>query len=163
MIIALFIAVILLVSADQIIKVWAIDNLKGAESMQFLKIGDTEILNLNYLENSGAIFGSFSGMRYMLIGVTAIMIIVCTVIMIKKHKDSKLLAWSLALVISGGIGNMIDRLFRGGKVVDYFEVRLFDFAIFNFADCCVVVGVVLLLIYVLFIDGRHEKVMAENK
>ena len=159
MIIALFAAVIFLVSADQLIKIWAIENLKGAEPIQFIKIGNTEILNLNYLENNGAVFGSFSGMRYMLIGVTAVMIVVCTCIMVKNCKKSKFLSVSLALVISGGLGNIIDRIFRNGKVVDYFEIRLFDFAIFNLADCCVVIGVILLMIYVLFLEGRKEKAM----
>lgn len=160
LIIALFAAVIFLVSADQLIKIWAIENLKGTEPVQFIKIGNTEILNLNYLENNGAVFGSFSGMRYMLIGVTAVMIAVCTYIMVKNCKKSKFLSVSLALVISGGLGNIIDRIFRNGKVVDYFEIRLFDFAIFNLADCCVVIGVILLMIYVLFIDGKKEKAMA---
>ena len=163
MIIALFAAILLLVSVDQLIKIWAVSDLKGAGSVPFIKIGSTEILNLNYLENDGAVFGSFSGMKFMLIGVTAVMIIVCTVFMIKNYKNSKFLAWSLMLVISGGIGNIIDRIFRDGRVIDYFEVRLFNFAIFNFADCCVVIGVILLFVYILFIDGKNQKVTAENK
>lgn len=163
MIIALFAAILLLVSADQLIKLWAVSNLKGTGSVPFIKIGGTEILNLNYLENDGAVFGSFSGMRFMLIGVTAVMIIACTVFMIKNHKNSKFLSWSLMLVISGGIGNIIDRIFRSGRVIDYFEVRLFNFAIFNFADCCVVIGVILLFVYILFIDGKNQKVTAETK
>lgn len=163
MIIALIAVMILLVSADQIIKLWAIENLKNADSMQFIKFGNTEILNLTYLENSGAVFGSFSGMRFMLIGVTAVMIVVCSFMLIKNYKKSKFFSWSLALVISGGIGNLIDRIFRDGRVVDYFDVKLFNFAIFNFADCCVVIGVIMLMIYILFIDGRNEKVTAENK
>lgn len=157
MIIALFVTMILLVFADQIIKVWAIENLQGQGSVPFIGIGDTEILNLCYLENKGAVFGSFSGMRFMLIGVTAVMIVGCIVYLIRNYRNSKFLSWSLMLVISGGIGNLIDRIFRDGKVVDYFEVRLFDFAIFNFADCCVVVGVFLLFIYILFIDSRKQK------
>ncbi len=163
MIIALIAVVMLLVSADQMIKLWVIENLKGAESMQFIKFGNTEILNLTYLENSGAVFGSFSGMRFMLIGVTAVMIIECFFIMIKNYKKSKILSWSLALVISGGIGNLIDRIFRNGRVVDYLDIQLFNFAVFNFADCCVVIGVIMLMIYALFIDGRNEKAMADNK
>lgn len=163
MIIALFAAILLLVSVDQLIKIWAVSDLKGAGSVPFIKIGSTEILNLNYLENDGAVFGSFSGMKFMLIGVTAVMIIVCTVFMIKNYKNSKFLAWSLMLVISGGIGNIIDRIFRDGRVIDYFEVRLFNFAIFNFADCCVVIGVILLFVYILFIDGKNQKVTTENK
>lgn len=66
-----------------------------------------------------------------------------------------------ALILAGGIGNLIDRLFRGGSVIDYLDVRLFSFAVFNFADCCVVVGVILFAIYLFFFDGKKKS--AEQK
>ena len=69
----------------------------------------------------------------------------------------------MTLIISGGFGNIIDRLFRGGLVVDYLDVQLFDFAIFNFADCCVVVGVVLLLIQILFFDKSTSQKTKMNR
>jgi signal peptidase II len=64
---------------------------------------------------------------------------------------------SLDLVIAGGIGNLIDRIFNNGLVIDYFDVKLFNFAIFNFADCCVTIGIALAIIYIIFVDGRKEK------
>ena len=62
----------------------------------------------------------------------------------------------MILMISGGIGNLIDRLFNGGKVIDMFDFQIFNFAIFNFADICVTVGAVLFCIYSIFIDGRKN-------
>ncbi|MBR6792223.1 MAG: signal peptidase II, partial [Ruminococcus sp.] len=56
----------------------------------------------------------------------------------------------------GGIGNLIDRI-RFGYVIDMFEIKLFDFAIFNVADICVVFAVIFLFIYVIFIDPKIEK------
>lgn len=151
-----FVAMIVLTLGDQLIKIWAIDNLKGQESMEFIKFGDTKILNLTYLENDGAVFGSFAGMRWVLVAVTAILMAFCIFYMV-KHRKEKLLVLCMTLIVSGGLGNIIDRLFRGGVVVDYLDVQLFDFAIFNFADCCVTIGAALLLIYVLFFDKSDKK------
>lgn len=151
-----FTAIAVLTGADQLIKYWVVENLQGQPSRDFIKVGKTKILNLTYLENDGAVFGSFSGMRWVLLGVTSVLIIFCVYYLI-KHKKEILTVISTTLIISGGLGNIIDRLFRGGLVVDYLDVQLFDFAIFNFADCCVVVGVVLLLIQILFFDKNGSK------
>ena len=162
-----FSAAALLTGADQLIKYWAVENLKGQPSQEFIKIGNTKILNLTYLENDGAVFGSFSGMRWVLLGITSLLMIFCIYYLI-KHKKELLTVISMTLIISGGFGNIIDRLFRGGLVVDYLDVQLFDFAIFNFADCCVVVGVVLLLIQILFFDkstsqkNKNESVQTDE-
>lgn len=158
-----FVAIVVLTGVDQLIKIWAIDSLKGQPSRDFLSIGDFDILNLTYLENDGALFGSFSGMRWILIAVTAALMIFCGWYMI-KHSKEKLTLISMTLIISGGLGNIIDRLFRDGKVVDYFDVQFMDFAVFNFADCCVVIGVILLLIQIVFFDfkDKGEKVNKEK-
>lgn len=150
-----FAAIILLTGADQFIKVWAIDNLKNQPSKEFISFGDAKILNLTYLENDGAVFGSFSGMRWVLICVTTLLMAYCVYYMI-KHRHEILTLISMTLIVSGGMGNIIDRLFRDGKVVDYFDVQFMNFAIFNFADCCVVVGVILLLIQIIFFDFRKK-------
>ena len=68
----------------------------------------------------------------------------------------------LILMISGGIGNLIDRIFRHGHVVDYLDFQLFDFAIFNFADCCVVVGIVMFLIDMLFLEKKRSTAKKED-
>ncbi len=148
------ISVAVLVGIDQLIKLWAVLELKDAGTMPFLRIGELKILDLTYLENSGAVFGSFAGMRALLIAVTSILLIVCIWGLARYHGRSRFMDTSLILVLSGGIGNLIDRLFRGGKVVDYLDVKLFDFAIFNFADCCVVIGVIMFIIFLLFIDPK---------
>lgn len=77
---------------------------------------------------------------------------VCT----ESKKQQPFLIWSVALIISGGIGNLIDRIFLG-YVVDFIDLRIINFAVFNFADCCVVIGVIMVFIYVLFLSGRKEK------
>lgn len=154
MLILSIICIILLVGVDQSIKVWAIDNLKGADSIEFIKFGDLKVIDLTYLENDGAVFGSFSGMRIMLVAVSIIMVIACGYYLFKYGKSSKLLTTCLTLIIAGGIGNAIDRIFHNGRVVDYIEVKLFNFAIFNFADICVVVGTILMIIYIFISDRK---------
>ena len=156
-----FASIAVLTGADQLIKLWAIDNLKGQPSMEFISIGSHKILNLTYLENSGAVFGSFAGMRWLLLAVTSGLMVFCCWYLI-RHKKEILTLISMTLIISGGIGNIIDRLFRDGKVVDYFDVKFMKFAIFNFADVCVVVGVILLLIQIIFTDFIKKK-PAEKK
>ena len=151
-----FFAIVLLVAADQGIKIWAITVLQEKGTMPFLHIGNWKLFDLTYLENSGAVFGSFSGQRYLLIGVTSVLILVCLAALIRYWKESKWLTVCLILMISGGIGNLIDRIFRHGHVVDYLDFQLFDFAIFNFADCCVVVGIVMFLIDMLFLEKKRS-------
>lgn len=151
------ICIVLLVGVDQFIKYWAVHTLQPQGSIPFIKIGGKEVLNLTYLENQGAAFSSFSGMRWFLIAVTVLLMVICAVLMVKYRKRSKMIPICSALIIAGGVGNLIDRLFRGGKVVDYLDVRLFHFAVFNFADCCVVVGVILFAVYFLFIEPKLSK------
>ena len=125
--------------------------------MPFLHIGDTKIMDLTYLENNGAVFSSFAGMRWLLVGTTVALMAFCAYWLIRHGKKSKLLTISLTLILSGGLGNLIDRLFRGGHVVDYLDIKLFQFAVFNFADCCVVIGVILFALYFLFIESKLSK------
>jgi signal peptidase II len=162
LLIVAFVVAAILVGIDQLIKLWAVNILQEQGTIPFLHIGDFKILDLTYLENSGAVFGSFAGMRWLLIGVTSILIAVCAWGLVRYYQRSRLLCVSLVLILAGGIGNLIDRLFRGGLVVDYLEVKLFDFAIFNFADCCVVIGMVLFLFYILFVDAKNGKTHAEQ-
>ncbi|MBQ8515380.1 MAG: signal peptidase II [Ruminococcus sp.] len=160
MIVAL-IAAAVLVGIDQLIKLWAMNVLQEKETIPFLHIGDFKIMDLTYLENSGAVFGSFAGMRWLLVAVTGILLVACIWGLIRYHDKSKIVCTCLTLILAGGVGNLIDRLFRGGLVIDYLDLKLFDFAIFNFADCCVVIGVGLFLIYILFIDPKQAKARKE--
>ncbi|MBE6864858.1 MAG: signal peptidase II [Ruminococcus flavefaciens] len=149
-------AIVLLIISDQAVKYWAVHYLKEKESIRFIHFGDFKILDLTYLENDGAMFGSMSGQRWFLIGFTSLVIAAGLVIMFITMKRSKLLTAIILLFLSGGIGNLIDRI-RQGYVVDMFEVKLFNFAIFNVADIYVTVAVALLMIYVIFVEPKESR------
>ncbi len=153
----LLIAVIAaLIGADQLVKYWAATSLQPKGSIDFIHFGSFKIIDLTYLENNGALFGSMSGHRWFLIGFTATVIIAGIFVFFKTRNRSKVLSTAMALFIAGGIGNLIDRI-RLGYVIDMFEIKLFRFAIFNVADICVVIAVALLFIYIIFIDAKTEK------
>lgn len=159
--IALLVAIVL-AGADQYIKHWVAVNLAGGLPMQFIKFGDTEVINLHYYENTGAAFSMLEGKTGFLSVVTAIALLAGVFLLVSKTVKNKLLIWSIALMLGGGIGNLIDRIFRG-YVIDYIEIKLFQFAVFNFADCCVVIGAIMLMIYALFLDnGDNVKAAAEK-
>lgn len=123
------------------------------------------ILNLTYIHNTGAAFGIFRNQRWIFMSITTIIIVICIGMLIKKTFRSPLMHWAILLVLSGGIGNMIDRIFRG-YVVDFFDVQFIDFAIFNVADCCVVAGAALILLYFIIDtirDYKHGKAVREGK
>lgn len=154
--ILLIIAAVVLIAVDQIIKNWAVNSLQPVHTMDFIKFGDFKVLDLTYLENDGAIFGSMSGQTWFLVGFTSLVIIAGIVAMFVFAKKSKFMSTCIMLFVAGGIGNLIDRI-RFGYVVDMFEVKLFRFAIFNFADICVTCAFVLMFVYILFIEGKTEK------
>lgn len=145
-----------LVGVDQLFKWLAIQKLAPIDTYSVLMIGDREILNFTYTENSGAAFGIMSNQRYLLLIITIAAMIAAIYLLMSKRINHNFLIWSVSLIIAGGLGNLIDRIFRA-YVVDYIDVRLINFAIFNFADCCVVIGTIGLLFYVIFLDGRLQK------
>ena len=153
MLIASLLGILLLAGADQLIKYWAVTQLQPVGEKPFLHFGDFQILGFRYLENDGAVFSSFSGMRWLLIVFTSLMMVVCLIYLIREYRKSKLLTASLTLIIGGGIGNLIDRVLNG-EVVDYINLLFMRFAVFNFADICVCVGVALWVL-VIFLDEVH--------
>ena len=68
---------------------------------------------------------------------------------------------SCALINAGAIGNFLDRIFRG-YVVDMIELTFIDYPVFNFADCCVVVGAILMCVYVIFVEEKDKNSRGEN-
>lgn len=156
MAVILVVIIAVLVAADQLVKHWAVTSLEPVGSMDFIRIGDTKLVDLTYLENRGAIFGSMAGQRWFLVGFTTLVIILASVGMIMALKRSKFLSFSIMLFVAGGIGNIIDRI-RYGYVVDMFEFKFVHFAIFNVADICVTFAFIFIIIYMLFIDPKKEK------
>ena len=89
---------------------------------------------------------------------------VCVFCLVKYGKN-KLFFWSVCLVLSGGVGNMIDRVFRGGSVVDFLHFEFWpSFPVFNIADCAVVIGGGMLVLYfVLDIINEYKKKRGEKE
>lgn len=143
---------LLLVGVDQWFKLLAIEHLSGIVTYPLID----GVLHLTYLENRGAAFGMMNGKISLLAIITIFVIGILVALILLKRVKSKFLIWSLSLIIGGGIGNLIDRLARG-FVVDYIDVRLINFAVFNFADCCVVIGTILVMFYILFLDKSTTK------
>ena len=142
---------VVLVAVDQIIKNWAAETLiKG--DITLIK----DVLYLNYAENTGVAFSMFSDSRWILIGVTSLMLIAVLAFFLSGKINGKLEIFSLSLLLSGGVGNLIDRISLG-YVIDYIDVRIINFAIFNFADICICVGAFLLCVAVYFSDKKEKE------
>ncbi len=135
------------VALDHLTKYWAILHLMGQKSRVLVPA----LLDLTYVENTGAAFGILSGHPLLLALISVLILIAIIVYTLKKESKHPLFMTAVALVVSGAIGNLIDRVFRG-YVVDFLEFSFFDFPVFNLADCFVVIGVCLLALQVLFLE-----------
>ena len=100
------------------------------------------LLRWVYVENRGAAFGILQNQRWLFLVITVAMLIFCVHYLLRGC-ESKWMGFALTLIIGGGIGNMIDRIFRG-FVVDFISISFFP-PVFNVADICVVVGAFLLI------------------
>lgn len=130
---------------DQVTKYYICEFVKGAQPIEFL----FGTFQFRYVENTGASFSLFSEKTEILTVVTSVMIVAClALLMIRKFKPI-VINIALIAVVSGGIGNLIDRI-RFGYVVDFIEPLFIDFAVFNFADCCITVGAFTILIYEIY-------------
>lgn len=130
---------------DQISKYTAVLYLMGQKSQVLLP----SLLELTYVENTGAAFGILSGNVGLLAVISVLILTALLVYTVRHERKSGLFMLAVALIVSGAIGNLIDRLFRG-YVVDFLNFLFVSFPVFNLADCFVVVGVVLLGIQILF-------------
>lgn len=138
---------ILVVLADQISKHFVCLHIKPVGSLSVIK----GILDFTYVENRGAAFGILSDNRYVFMIASFIIVYVLLTIIHKFHGQSVLFDICLGLIVGGGIGNMVDRAVLG-YVIDFIDFCAFDFWVwvFNIADCAVVVGCILAIVFVIF-------------
>jgi signal peptidase II len=139
-----FIVAALLVAADQLVKYLVRTGIEPGAAVPFLP----HVLQLTYVKNTGAAFSSFSGDTFLLGLVSAAVSVFLVLVLVKKWVRHPLGRWPVALILAGAVGNMIDRFFMG-YVTDMFQTLFMDFAVFNVADICVVVGVAAMVLYVL--------------
>ena len=137
---------------DQWLKWWITVNLPLGESMPFLP-GFVELLTVH---NYGAAWSSFSGQRWLLLAVTGCIVIAIVVLLARRIVRHPLGVAACCLILSGGIGNIIDRM-RVGYVVDMFHFEFWpSYPVFNVADICVVCGAILGSVYYLWIYEKYD-------
>lgn len=149
-------AAAVLMGVDQLTKLLIDTNMLEHDSFSILKFGDTEVLNITYVHNTGAAFSILEGKQIFLIIITLIILAAILFFMITKRVKRVPYIWCMALILAGGFGNLIDRVFRG-FVIDFIDVRIINFAIFNVADICAVVGAFGLLLFVILDEIKNAK------
>ncbi len=150
---AISIAVIAILAViDRLTKYIAVSTVKTDGPKEFL----FGLFQFRYVENTGAAFSSFSDNTEILTVVTVVILIFCLFLLLTRKFKPLFINVCLLLVTAGGIGNVIDRI-AYGYVVDFIEPLFIDFAVFNFADCCITVGAFMLIgyeIYELIIERK---------
>lgn len=142
---------------DQIIKYLVLEFLAPVGSVTVIN----NLFSLVYVENRGAAFGIFQNQVWVFAIITLIMIAFFVYILVSGKIKGKLFTTSAILIIGGGIGNLIDRIFRG-FVVDYLSISFFP-PVCNFADYCITIGAVLFIISMFITsDKKSEKTLKSD-
>ena len=144
---------VILIGADQALKYWTVTHLALGESTELLP----GVLQLTRLHNYGAAWSSLSGKTVVLLIVTTALLIAVAWLLVKKIVRHRLGVAAGLFILGGGLGNMIDRVWHG-YVVDMLDISpLFEYPVFNLADCFVVVGAVLGAVYYLWFYDKYDK------
>ena len=166
LIISLVVALVL-VGADQLIKYLIVQNYEVCtgyiKSYYTFSIGDFDVFSLTHIRNSGAGWSILEGKTVFLIAFTSLIMLVILFYMIIQRKTmNKFEMLSLALILAGGVGNLIDRArmiidpeFTG--VIDYIKLDFINYPIFNLADICVVVGGISLIVVFAVLEAKAAK------
>ena len=153
----LFLAAAALVAVDQIIKVLTRALIPLGERITLIP----GVVGLTYVQNTGAAFSSFTGGARLLSLLSLAMTVLLGVAIAKNWLKHPFAQWSMAVVMAGAFGNFIDRAFLG-YVTDMVDTLFMTFAVYNFADICVVLGVIALAVYVIFFYEKYEGKKAPN-
>lgn len=136
---------------DQLAKYLVAANINSTQIVEVLP----GLVEFVYVKNTGAAFNILSGKLGFLSIISVLFSIGVVIYMFVKKPQSKLFKTALLLLVSGAVGNAIDRIFRG-FVVDFIRVEFIDFPVFNIADIFITVGAVLYIVYLLFFDNKKE-------
>ena len=148
---SLFVAGI--VAVDQITKLLVLANIPLFTRVDAIP----GLFHLTYVQNTGAAFSSFEGMRWLFVALFVILTALVLVEYFKKRMPfTTFERWCIAAVYGGGLGNIIDRI-RLGYVVDMIEVDFMDFPVFNVADCFITCGCIALIVHMIFFNKEFWK------
>ncbi len=136
---------IFLVLFDIIAKQITVANMTVGQSIPIIE----NVFHLTYVKNTGAAFSILSGERFFLILMPILIIAAILIYIFVRKPTSKLLMVSFSMIISGGIGNLIDRI-KLGYVIDFLDFCFINFPVFNLADIWITVGAILFIALLLF-------------
>ena len=137
---------------DQIVKIIISSTMSVGETVPVI----TDIFHFTYIRNEGAAFGMLSEHRWVFMIISTVTIIGIGIALYTGHIDGMRYGVCLSAIISGGIGNMIDRVALG-YVVDFIDFRLIDFAVFNGADAFVCVGAGFMILFLVLDIVKEAK------
>lgn len=146
------------IGLDQLSKFLAVKLLAPVESVPLWE----GVLHLTYVENRGAAFGMLADHRWVFMSISSVAIIAIALYLYSGRNTSKLYTAALMMIVSGGIGNMIDRIALG-YVIDFIDFALIDFAVFNIADSIVCIGAGLLILSLVLDIIKEAKAEKEKK
>ncbi len=142
---------VFLVILDQLTKYLVIQNFDLYESVELLPV-----FNLTFIVNYGFAFGFLNNpsINQILVSIVILLIIIYFLYLLLKTQD-KIFRLSLVFILSGAIGNFIDRIIRG-FVIDFIDIYLgaLHWPAFNIADSCISIGFVILMINILFLNKK---------
>ncbi len=142
--------IVLIVAFDQFSKYLAAKYLQNG-AVTIIK----NFVQFRYAENTGMAFSMFSGARWIFVGLTIVICAVGLWYLFSDRCNDLWYYWSIGVIISGGIGNLIDRALYG-YVVDFIEPLFVDFAIFNIADSAVTCGAAVLIVKMIIDSLRKD-------
>jgi signal peptidase II len=142
-----------IVAADQVTKLLVLQNIPLYGSVDAIP----GLFHFTYVQNTGAAFSSFQGMRWLFVALFVILTAALIFEYFKKPMPfNKFERFCIAAVYAGGLGNIIDRV-RLGYVVDMIEVDFVRFAVFNVADIFVTCGCIALAVSLIFFNKNFWK------
>jgi len=144
--------ILLSIAADQGIKYYVTTHLALYDHAPLIP----GFIELFYIQNTGGGFSILEGHTWILTVLTAVLMTVIAILLVKKVFPHPLAMWSLTIILGGGLGNLIDRV-RQGYVVDMFNFQFIHYPVFNAADILVVCGVIGFAAYYLLLYDKVEK------
>ena len=142
-----------LLGLDQWVKHYVTVHIPLSEAQPLLP----GLVELRTVHNYGAAWSSLAGMRWLLVAITGVIIAAVAVILIRRIVRHPVGVMAGFLILSGGLGNIVDRV-RLGYVVDMFHLEFWpSYPVFNVADICVVCGALLGAVYYLWFYEKYDR------
>lgn len=154
----IYIVALIVILLDQLAKYFVVQNMQLFETIPVIN----GVFHLTYVQNTGAAFGILQDGNILFIILTSAIIAAILIYKYRMNIKDKFLLCTLGMIIGGAVGNLIDR-FIHKAVIDFLDFRLINFAVFNVADCFVVVGCIMLAVLLIFFDETSKKKGNENE